>query len=570
MKCLITILISFFVSFVNAQPNSKGADQLITKTLKDDSTYRRKSYNQDKCDSISFYANGKIAYLRTSKGYYNSTYSWHVNGHIKSQALNNYNGYHRIENYEDGSIKFDSVSNNTANFCEYFYENGLLQKRILIHKPQSTYFATESSYSHYEFERDGQVSLIIKKDNKGKEVVNENYPFKNFKNLKYTTTFYSNKVLRQFGYYYLNAIGDTMKLGVWYNFYKNGQLAEAGLYNKGIPWGLHINYDSSGNITERKYFIGGAESDNPGLKPNSKESYFLDVYKSPDGIFKPIYSHDNKKTDYYYYKGMQLSEVPNALTGFDSTHLIRYVFPLFEYYSQTDYYEINYFKPFDLTREIQMIYGQFANKYEYNGKLKTKTFFNANNTQKYNSPIVNLDLMERKEILRDDSTSHLFVTLPCGTRIEVLDRYLAINGYWEFVADNGNKLFEGDFYNGQQGTWIEYYSKTGIPKVIQNFHLVDHTSLAKGKYKEFYSNGGKKIYGRYNGNRKKTGIWKEYTEKGEKYRRARLINNLEYGIVIKRDEGWLRKNGKMKKRIYVYWKGKRLFNKTEIRPPVPF
>ncbi len=117
-------------------------------------------------------------------------------------------------------------------------------------------------------------------------------------------------------------------------------------------------------------------------------------------------------------------------------------------------------------------------------------------------------------------------------------------------------------YHGQQGKWIEYYRNTGTPRVIQNFDKEEHKSLAKGKYKEFYTTGGKKTTGKYNSKRKQTGIWRSYFENGNKEKRARFINDREYGIVIIANDNWVKRNGKLKKKRYLYWNGKRLFHKS--------
>jgi hypothetical protein len=516
---------------------------------------------QDKYDSIAFYPNGKISYLKTSKGSYYSTYSWFINGHIKSQVHNRDYGYHKTEYDENGTVKYDSTPGNLSYFCESFFKTGLLQRRTLKYYPYSKQLYENPSYSSYEFDTTGQVALIIEKDDKNKVVVNESYPFKKFENLKRATVFYDNKQLKQFGYYKTNDLGDTLKYGAWFKYYHNGQLAEAGLYNKNIPWGLHLYYDSFGNLNQRKYFFQGEEVSMEKVQNKSNDSFIEDQFKNIDGIYYLPHSYKNEKLAYYFYKGAMVCEVPIPSNNFDTNPVTRINFPLFEYYSKLANHEFYYHTNNDFYMVSQVLYGQVVYKYQYDVKLKTNTYTYANNKPKYNSPIVNLELKERIEILRNDTTSHLYVTLPNGNKIEIFDRYLAINGYWEFVSDNGNRLFEGNYYNGQQGKWIEYYRNTGTPRVIQNFDKEEHKSLAKGEYKEFYSTGGKKTTGKYNSRRKQIGIWRNYFENGNKEKRARYFNGREYGIVVIANDNWVKRNGKLKKNRYLYWNGKRLFHK---------
>lgn len=515
---------------------------------------------QSSCDSISFYKNGKISYLKTKDHSAYSIYKWYNNGHIQSRISSKNYQYYRTENYEDGSVKFDTASNNAMNFCEHFYGNGILQKRIIEYKSNSSYFKTDPTYSLYQFDSLGEVSLIIKKDMAGKVVVNEKYPFEKFKKIKNLAVYYPDKNLRQYGYYSINKTGDTLKSGSWFSFYPNGQIADAGLYINNIPWGLHLHYDSLGSIVNREYFINGSVTEAFDSKFVKDQSFIVNQYNDRDGIGSSINSY-GKPVSYYYYKGLQICEVPDSKKQEDSTSSKKLVFPLFEYYSGCDYFMSNYYKPLDFRGETEMIYGQVANKWEYNGKAKTNSHYVANNRLTGISAIKQLKLQWREY---NDSTGHLFVTLPCGNRIELIDREVKINGYWEFVTSDGIKIFEGKYNDGQEGVWIEYYSQNGNPRIVQN---VDYDAHAKGVYKEYHRNGKKKISGKYNRNRKKKGVWKEFTEAGQKVGRARFINDYEYGIVIS-GNGEIKENGKSKRSIYLYWKGKKLFSPKRKNRPI--
>lgn len=543
---LLLLLISFFTLCTHIPSRAQNKPGL-------------KLHDPDNCDSISFFSTGKVAYLKTSKAYNYSIYTWHPNGHIRSEIINNDNGYDALTYYEDGSLRSDSVYTNNEISTESFYPNGLLQRRTLLHKPASRQFGSDPTYSSYEFDTTGQLALLIKKDNTGKEVAREKYPFAPYSTLKLKQAFYPDKSLQQVGYYVLSETGDTLKYGAWYKFHPNGQLAKAGLYSKNSPWGLHISYDSTGKIMDRNYFANGLSSA-VADQANTGQSYTQGYYKVIDGIYTMTDPHSNKQKPYYFYKGLQVSEVPDARKGLDSSYLIRIAFPVSEYGGRFDYYEADHYKLSDVEQELQVIYGQEIYKYQSDGKLKTRTSAKANNKPKHRSAI---GVLELKKDLQNDSTSHLFVILPCGRKIEVIDRYVAINGYWEFVSANGVKLFEGDYHDGQQGTWIAYHEKTGKPGLIQNFELTDHTSLAKGAYREFYVNGEKKTIGKYNAHRKKTGVWKEYTDKGIVYYRAHYFSGHVYGIVIMRNEGWLKQNGKMKTVVRLYWNGSRLFHRSK-------
>lgn len=518
---------------------------------------------QDKCDSISFYSNGKISYLKTKKPSGYSIYKWYSNGHIQSRITKENYEFYRTENYKDGSLKFDTASNHNMSFCEYFYKDGTLQRRILEYKEGSSSFKTEPPYAHYEFDSVGNVSLIVKKDITGKIVVNESYPFEKYRNIKKCVVYYPNGNIMHYGTYNLSKTGDTLKTGGWFDYYKNGQIANAGLYINNIPWGLHLIYDSLGIIVKRQYFINGSLTNEFDSKFTKNQSFIIGRYNDRDGIDSAMGRYDNNKRNYYnyyYYKGLQICEVPESKRIKDSSSLISFVFPLFEFFSGYDYFTSNYYKPINFYQETEMICGQVANNWEYNGKTKIAAHNVANNKSIHNTAFSRIRLKWREYI---DSTGHLFVTLPCGSRIELIDRQVAINGYWEFIASNGIKIFEGNYNNGQNGKWIEYYPQNGNRYIVQN---IDYHQHAKGIYKEYYRNGKLKVRGKFNDNNNKTGIWKEFTDRGQKVGRARFINDKKYGIVI--SENSIKKNGRSSKIRVLYWNGNKLFKSKKKKWPI--
>ena len=164
---------------------------------------------QEKCDSISFYENGKISYLRTKDKSGYLIYKWYANGHIQSRISHINYMYFRTENYEDGSLKFDSASTHTMSSCEYYYRNGILQRRVIEHKKNSSYFKTDPPFSFYEFDSLGHVSLIVKKDMEGKIIAKEKYPFEKEKTRIKEGTYYPGKTIKQYGFYYVNKTGAT-------------------------------------------------------------------------------------------------------------------------------------------------------------------------------------------------------------------------------------------------------------------------------------------------------------------------------------------------------------------------
>jgi YD repeat-containing protein len=331
-----------------------------------------------KYDSVAWYDKEHLSFVRRVSGAINIDYSFHSNGHISSITYHNHGQLSSQKIYSPaGKIVFDTVCNPAwYNWSWSYYSDGSKKRFVQEQFPKS------SSQSHTGFERiewtpAGEISHIFFKDDKGKTVADQAYPFRQFKNLQCHRLFYDNGAIKENGFYVMDSLSGTRKkYGAWITFFSNGKMESARLYMNDVPWGVHYTFDSTGTELSVKNYVQGKETDflsdqlslltaaTPGAPS---------LWRWENFTYEGIYSANGQ--NHYYYRGCLLADIGQLLKRKpNDTRAMQFQFPYMAFWSTWNKYTVTTAGT-QIVREHEEISGSWNNFriYDEAGRLTQST-----------------------------------------------------------------------------------------------------------------------------------------------------------------------------------------------------
>jgi len=542
-------------------------------------------------DSISWYSKHKIEFARWTHSGIQMEYHFYDNGHVQDITRTSSGRLlTRYEFYPNGERKFDTIcTENYYNWSWTYYPNGA-RKRFVQEQFPSSYSSSHTRFETIEWDEEGEVSLLLQKDEQNRIVANETYPFRRYQKLKLEQKFNFQGQLISHNFYTIDPKdGSRLLQGCSATFYDSGKLKSIGLFKDNLPYGIHYAYTENGTLLSAKNYVGGKETAfadddilpaDYGTNDANYPSWRWKKFTS-EGLV--VQSGQTEPILNYFYRGMNIVCVNWLSKSKQNDWNLEFGFIATPYWCSYTQYRVE-FKNSKIIREHEMMNGSWTTNRIFNENGIPVWSYNCSSRQitvrSATGSVISRESQYRSDEVRtpsgflvyagmnDSSITYdasgriaatvvyglygqkycsniysegkiassvinpaygrLFVTVVPGHTIEVLDDDVLLPGYYEKRDMKNNLLACGRIESLRDGLWIEYSLQSGRKKVVQYYN--DGMPKGKGIYREYYDNGNPSIRGKYGDNQVQVGVWKLYDSKGRLSSRIRYKNGAVRGI----------------------------------------